>query len=211
MESVMNNLSLEPVFQTLQENVNITLGEFAKVFIEQNDYQMLAKIAEIGEATTAFFNDFSDVIHQEDIDDINMIDETEIVEAEATNTIDECKRTYVRGAYGVDQKFVKDWVYNYLGSRGGMALKSDLFEDFYNQNSHLFNSYDLIVKGNKTMWRQNVTHRIETMRKAKLIVDSKPGAEYNYYILTSSYLARYKNQIKKQLNLFGNEEASVEA
>ena len=195
----MNNFSLEPVFLTLQENVNITLGEFAKAFIEQNDYQMLAKIAEIGETTTAFFNDFSDVIHQEDSDDVDIIEEP----TEPKQSVH--SRKSPPSDYSVDETELKNWIYNYVGSRGGKTLKDDLANAFYNEFSSKFNTYDLTMsKDNKVKWKQNIAHRVGTLRKEEILEKSKPGETYHYYILTPEYLALYKAQvakIEKQLSL----------
>lgn len=198
----MNNFSLEPVFLTLQENVNITLGEFAKVFIEQNDYQMLAKIAEIGETTTAFFNDFSDVIHQEDSDNVDTIEEPKIVEAEIVTKAVALERGKLsREVYSQ----MKTFIFNYIGKRGGKTSVHDLACAFHEEFKSNFTEYHYtLVNATTPKWQHKLYDQVKTMRTKGIVAPKTSGQDYDYYLLTPRALNSYNRaalKIEKQLSL----------
>jgi hypothetical protein len=188
MENFMKNEILQPVIETLQYKVNSTLGEFAKAFIERSDFEALGLIAKIGESTTSYFDGLSSIIHYDE-ESVVTIDAPDVVEAEQPTHPKE---------YSVNEKDLMNWIYNYVGSRGGKALKDDLSSAFYNEFSSGFNAYDLTLsKDNKFKWKQNIAHRVSDLRVDGILEPSIAGETYHYYILTPKYLALYKTQVAK--------------
>jgi hypothetical protein len=188
MENFMKNEILQPVIETLQYKVNSTLGEFAKAFIERSDFEALGLIAKIGESTTSYFDGLSSIIHYDE-ESVVTIDAPDVVEAEQPTDPKE---------YSVNEKDLMNWIYNYVGSRGGKALKDDLSNAFYNEFSSGFNAYDLTLsKDNKFKWKQNIAHRVSDLRVDGILEPSIAGETYHYYILTPKYLALYKTQVAK--------------
>jgi hypothetical protein len=188
MENFMKNEILQPVIETLQYKVNSTLGEFAKAFIERSDFEALGLIAKIGESTTSYFDGLSSIIHYDE-ESVVTIDAPDVVEAEQPTDPKE---------YSVNEKDLMNWIYNYVGSRGGKALKDDLSSAFYNEFSSGFNAYDLTLsKDNKFKWKQNIAHRVSDLRVDGILEPSIAGETYHYYILTPKYLALYKTQVAK--------------
>ena len=184
----MKNEILQPVIETLQYKVNSTLGEFAKAFIERSDFEALGLIAKIGESTTSYFDGLSSIIHYDE-ESVVTIDAPDVVEAEQPTDPKE---------YSVNEKDLMNWIYNYVGSRGGKALKDDLSSAFYNEFSSGFNAYDLTLsKDNKFKWKQNIAHRVSDLRVDGILEPSIAGETYHYYILTPKYLALYKTQVAK--------------
>lgn len=184
----MKNEILQPVIETLQYKVNSTLGEFAKAFIERSDFEALGLIAKIGESTTSYFDGLSSIIHYDE-ESVVTIDAPDVVEAEQPTDPKE---------YSVNEKDLMNWIYNYVGSRGGKALKDDLSNAFYNEFSSGFNAYDLTLsKDNKFKWKQNIAHRVSDLRVDGILEPSIAGETYHYYILTPKYLALYKTQVAK--------------
>jgi hypothetical protein len=188
MEKFMKNEILQPVIETLQYKVNSTLGEFAKAFIERSDFEALGLIAKIGESTTSYFEGLSTIVHFDE-ESVVTIDTPDVVEAEQPTDPKE---------YSVNEKDLMNWIYNYVGSRGGKALKDDLSNAFYNEFSSGFNAYDLTLsKDNKFKWKQNIAHRVSDLRVDGILEPSIAGETYHYYILTPKYLALYKTQVAK--------------
>jgi hypothetical protein len=188
MEKFMKNEILQPVIETLQYKVNSTLGEFAKAFIERSDFEALGLIAKIGESTTSYFEGLSTIVHFDE-ESVVTIDAPDVVEAEQPTDPKE---------YSVNEKDLMNWIYNYVGSRGGKALKDDLSNAFYNEFSSGFNAYDLTLsKDNKFKWKQNIAHRVSDLRVDGILEPSIAGETYHYYILTPKYLALYKTQVAK--------------
>jgi hypothetical protein len=188
MEKFMKNEILQPVIETLQYKVNSTLGEFAKAFIERSDFEALGLIAKIGESTTSYFEGLSTIVHFDE-ESVVTIDAPDVVEAEQPTDPKE---------YSVNEKDLMNWIYNYVGSRGGKALKDDLSNAFYNEFSSGFNAYDLTLsKDNKFKWKQNIAHRVSDLRVDGILEPSIAGETYHYYILTPQYLALYKTQVAK--------------
>jgi hypothetical protein len=188
MEKFMKNEILQPVIETLQYKVNSTLGEFAKAFIERSDFEALGLIAKIGESTTSYFEGLSTIVHFDE-ESVVTIDTPDVVEAEKPTDPKE---------YSVNEKDLMNWIYNYVGSRGGKALKDDLSNAFYNEFSSGFNAYDLTLsKDNKFKWKQNIAHRVSDLRVDGILEPSIAGETYHYYILTPKYLALYKTQVAK--------------
>ena len=184
----MKNEILQPVIETLQYKVNSTLGEFAKAFIERSDFEALGLIAKIGESTTTYFEGLSTIVHFDE-ESVVTIDAPDVVEAEQPTDPKE---------YSVNEKDLMNWIYNYVGSRGGKALKDDLSNAFYNEFSSGFNAYDLTLsKDNKFKWKQNIAHRVSDLRVDGILEPSIAGETYHYYILTPKYLALYKTQVAK--------------
>jgi len=184
----MKNEILQPVIETLQYKVNSTLGEFAKAFIERSDFEALGLIAKIGESTTSYFEGLSTIVHFDE-ESVVTIDAPDVVEAEQPTDPKE---------YSVNEKDLMNWIYNYVGSRGGKALKDDLSNAFYNEFSSGFNAYDLTLsKDNKFKWKQNIAHRVSDLRVDGILEPSIAGETYHYYILTPKYLALYKTQVAK--------------
>ena len=184
----MKNEILQPVIETLQYKVNSTLGEFAKAFIERSDFEALGLIAKIGESTTSYFEGLSTIVHFDE-ESVVTIDAPDVVEAEQPTDPKE---------YSVNEKDLMNWIYNYVGSRGGKTLKDDLANAFYNEFSSGFNAYDLTLsKDNKFKWKQNIAHRVSELRNDGILEPSIPGETYHYYILTPKYLALYKTQVAK--------------
>ncbi len=184
----MKNEILQPVIETLQYKVNSTLGEFAKAFIERSDFEALGLIAKIGESTTSYFEGLSTIVHFDE-ESVVTIDTPDVVEAEKPTDPKE---------YSVNEKDLMNWIYNYVGSRGGKALKDDLSNAFYNEFSSGFNAYDLTLsKDNKFKWKQNIAHRVSDLRVDGILEPSIAGETYHYYILTPKYLALYKTQVAK--------------
>lgn len=188
MENFMKNEILQPVIQTLQYKVNTTLGEFAKAFIERNDYETLGFIANIG----IDLNTYIDGIFQ------TYSGNADVIEAQVIEEPTEPKQPIEPKEYSVNEKDLMNWIYNYVGSRGGKALKDDLANAFYNEFSSGFNAYDLTLsKDNKFKWKQNIAHRVSELRNDGILEPSIAGETYHYYILTPKYLALYKTQVAK--------------
>jgi len=184
----MNNEIYQNIIKTLQYKVDVTLGTFAKEFIERSDYEPLALIAKIGESTTLYFEGLSTIVHFDE-ESVVTIDAPDVVEAEQPTDPKE---------YSVNEKDLMNWIYNYVGSRGGKALKDDLSNAFYNEFSSGFNAYDLTLsKDNKFKWKQNIAHRVSDLRVDGILEPSIAGETYHYYILTPKYLALYKTQVAK--------------
>jgi hypothetical protein len=205
MESDMNNEIYQNIIKTLQYKVDVTLGTFAKEFIERSDYETLALIAKIGESTTFYFEGLSTIVHfdEEPTATIEVHEVPQEIKTEdiSTETPKSTKRTCVRGAYGVEANVVEKWVEEYLLKRGGRALKNDLYEMFYKTFSNQFNAYDLSNGRDKPKWKQNVCDRIQTMRKKGIVAKSENGTEYNYYTLDPEYYANLKKSIQVQPTL----------
>lgn len=190
----MKNEILQPVIETLQYKVNSTLGEFAKAFIERSDFEALGLIAKLGESTTSYFDGLSSIIHYDE-ESVVTIDASDVVEAEQPT---QPKQPIEPKEYSVNEKDLMNWIYNYVGSRGGKALKDDLSNAFYNEFSSGFNAYDLTLsKDNKFKWKQNIAHRVSDLRIDGILEPSIAGETYRYYILTPKYLALYKTQVAK--------------
>jgi len=201
----MNNEIYQNIIKTLQYKVDVTLGTFAKEFIERSDYETLALIAKIGESTTFYFEGLSTIVHfdEEPTTTIEVHEVPQEIKTEdiSTETPKSTKRTCVRGAYGVKANVVEKWVEEYLLKRGGRALKNDLYEMFYKTFSNQFNAYDLSNGRDKPKWKQNVCDRIQTMRKNGIVAKSENGTEYNYYTLDPEYYANLKKSIQVQPTL----------
>ena len=201
----MKNEIYQSIIKTLQFKVDVTLGTFAKEFIERSDYETLALIAKIGESTTSYFEGLATTVHFDEeptttieVDEVPQEIKTEDI---STETPKSTKRICVRGAYGVEANVVEKWVEEYLVKRGGRALKSDLYEMFYKTFSNKFNAYDLSNGSDKPKWKQNVCDRIQTMRKNGIIAKSENGTEYHYYTLDPEYHANLKKSIQVQPTL----------
>jgi hypothetical protein len=130
----------------------------------------------------------STIVHFDE-ESVVTIDTPDVVEAEQPTDPKE---------YSVNEKDLMNWIYNYVGSRGGKALKDDLSNAFYNEFSSGFNAYDLTLsKDNKFKWKQNIAHRVSDLRVDGILEPSIAGETYHYYILTPKYLALYKTQVAK--------------
>jgi hypothetical protein len=205
MESDMNNEIYQNIIKTLQYKVDVTLGVFAKEFIERSDYETLALIAKIGESTTSYFEGLSTIVHFDEEPtttiEVHEVPQEIVTEDISTETLKSTKRTCIRGGYGVEINVVEKWVKEYLFKRGGRALKNDLYDMFYKTFSNQFNAYDLSNGSDKPKWKQNVCDRIQTMRKNGIVAKSENGTEWHYYTLTPEYYANLKKSIQVQPTL----------
>lgn len=196
----MKNFSLQPVFEMMQGSINIVLGEHAKALIEQNDYEMLGKIAEIGEMTSSFLDDLSDVIHsgEEDSESVATIDEPEVVEAEVVEAKEtESKVSKPKFVFSVPNQETKDWIFDYLGKRGGKSYIEDMLFDFFKDYHQVFTKAE-IEDGE---WREHIFRRVCEMRKnkpnAKNILVPTNGKRLDYYELSKYGMELYQKQVKK--------------
>ena len=198
----MKNYSLQPVFDTMQCKINVILGEFSKAFIEQNNYQMLAKIAEIGETTTAFINDFSVVMHEDEEESNSIIDEPEIIEAEVvTKRVTNESERLPREVYSQ----MKTFIFNFIGKRGGRTSVQDLAHAFHEEFNSYFTEYHYtLVNATTPKWQHKLYDQVKTMRTKGVIAPKTPGQDYDYYILTPRALKSYNRaalKVEKQLTL----------
>ena len=219
----MENFDLECIHLSLKDAVNETLGDVAKDSIESNNFQMLHLIAKLGIDLNTFIDGMFispatvNVIeaHQAKIAETEEVyDAVEVEEVTVETTTPKAskpkrKLSYIRKSgkpeiYGLSREDTKDWLFNYLGSRGGRAHIDNVYEDYYKQNNHLFNENDLIVKNGKPKWKQNITHRASTMREndehhIPLLEPVGKGPESKYYVLTKKALADYNKKASTQL------------
>ena len=157
MEKFMKNEILQPVIETLQYKVNSTLGEFAKAFIERSDYETLGSIAKIGIDVNSFldglFLSFSS-LEQLPLIEAELIiendDEPEVVEVV---TKESPRVSNPKSVFSVSNEETKNWIFDYLGKRGGRALIADVCDEFYKAYSHLFTARELEIDSkNNSIW-----------------------------------------------------------
>jgi hypothetical protein len=209
MEKFMKNEILQPVIETLQYKVNSTLGEFAKAFIERSDYETLGSIAKIGIDVNSFldglFLSFSS-LEQLPLIEAELIiendDEPEVVEVV---TKDSPRVSNPKSVFSVSNEETKNWIFDYLGKRGGRALIADVCDEFYKAYSHLFTARELAIDSkNNSIWKKHVYRRVCDMRvstdkknKSHYLIVPTFGRRCDYYEL-STYGARlYQQELKK--------------
>ena len=221
-----------PVQDSLQTSINVTLEQFINAFLKNKDYDSVLLMAEIGKKTTVFVNELFDQIHDAEANiiavqpvEVAIAEEVvEAVEVEVVNTkpinprVSKPKRRASSPrvnnspeVYGVSRQETKDWIFNYIGARGGRAHQDDVYEDYYKQNLHRFNEHDLAFKNGKANWKQNVTHRVEAMRKdttihIPLLEPVGKGSESKYYVMTANAYADYKRKASEQQRFNFNDE-----
>ena len=204
----MNNEIYQNIIKTLQCKVDVTLGVFAKEFIERSDYETLALIAKIGESTTSYFEGLSTIVHFDEEPtttiEVHEVPQENKTEDISTETLKSTKRTCVRGGYGVEVNVVEKWVEEYLLKRGGRALKNDLYGMFYKTFSNQFNAYDLSNGRDKPKWKQNGSKMYATEFKpcAKMVLlQSLKMAQNTITIHWNLNSTRTTRTIKPKFNL----------
>lgn len=199
----MEKFNFQPVFETMQGCVNVVLSEHAKALIEMNDYQTLAKIAEIGELTTSFFEGLATTIHF-DAESISTTDIPEkVVQAEVTEdsavklasdvTTNNPK---TKKKFSVSNIESKTWIFNYLGKRGGRAKIKDTYLDFWKEFHYKFTEDELKNKE----WESHVSRRVCEMRETKdskgqkvqPLIEPTHGKRSDYYALSEYGMRSYK-------------------
>jgi hypothetical protein len=200
MELDMEKFNFLPVFEMMQGSIKIVLGEHAKALIEQGDYHALSRIAQIGAFTTEYLDDLSDDIH-DDYEGSGAIltivkpelFEAELVEAEET----ESKESKPKFVFSVPNQETKDWIFDYLGKRGGKSYIEDMLFDFFKDYHQVITKAE-IEDGE---WREHIFRRVCEMRKnkpnAKNILVPTNGKRLDYYELSKYGMELYQKQVKK--------------
>ena len=206
----MKNVNVQQVFDTLRNDINVTLGEFAKVSIEKNDYQVLSLVAQIGEKTTAFLEELSSVIHygEEGSNSIVTILQPEVAEPEVsevevivTEVVNEPVKKEASNVFVSMKLFIR----NYIGKRGGKTTIQDLANAFHREFRSTFTANDyVLINGNTPRWQHRMYDQVKAMRQSGIVNPKSSGSEYNYYSLTPKAFKQYKQEnikSEKQLTL----------
>lgn len=205
----MENFDFECIQLSLKDAVNETLGDVAKDSIESNNYHLLHAIAKIGIDVNSFldglFLSYSSIEHlplieAELVNENN--DEPETVEVV---TKESPRVSNPKSVFSVSNEETKDWIFDYIGKRGGRALITDVCDEFYKAYSHLFTARELAIDSkNNSIWKKHVYRRVCDMRvstdkknKSHYLIVPTFGRRCDYYEL-STYGARlYQQELKK--------------
>ena len=209
---------MKPIFKTLQSNVNNILGEYAKAYVEINDFESLSLIAEIGNRTTNLFNELASTIRYEETSNkVNLEDAYEVQDAvvvEETVPVaeydDDDSESDILKHDGVFED-MKRFIFFYIGSRGGKCSIAVLADAFHKRFNHLFNEKDYeIVSGSRYRWQHKMYDQVKTMRKQGLINPKAPGSGYHTYTLSNNGKTIFKNTYPKFLREQGGDDRSME-
>ena len=177
----MKNISLEPVFLSMQESINNVLSEYVKALVANSDYDSLSVIAEIGKKTNTFLDELCNSVHSNILSDV--------VEAVKPNT-----EVINSRLYSID---IKSWICNYLFKRNGRALKTDVLDSFLNEFGSEFSPYDYEKVGDAQRWETVIWKKVGTLRKNGMITPFSSGHEYKYWRLTPDAHNRLKQEQAK--------------
>jgi hypothetical protein len=177
----MKNISLEPVFLSMQESINNVLSEYVKALVANSDYDSLSAIAEIGKKTNTFLDELCNSVHPNSVSDV--------VEAVKPNT-----EVINSRLYSID---IQSWICNYLFKRNGRALKTDVLESFFKEFGSEFSPYDYEKVGDAQRWETVVWKKVGRLRKNGMITPFSSGHEYNYWRLTPDAHNRLKQEQAK--------------
>lgn len=187
-----------PVIDVLRTNISVTLGEFIKGHLEQSDYEAIADIAKIGSEAESFLDSLYERITAEahGIEIVDAVTIEPVVKQVNTQRVPESKDVY---------DFMKVFIFNYIGGRGGKTLISDLANAFHTEFKHLFTDTDYdIVSGNTAKWQHRMYDQVKTMRSQGLLNPKGKGSDYRSYSLTVAGMRHYKKYASrpdKQLEL----------
>ena len=208
-----------PVQDVLRTSINTSLEEFVSAFMKAQDYDSVLLMAEVGKKTTAFIDELFDNLNSDNFNiktvEADVAEEAEVeVSKVTTGTKRKSHFRRISGKpelYGLTREETKDWIFNYLGSRGGKAHIEDVYGDFFKQNYQRFNAYDFDSKAGKPNWKQNITHRIATMRlndgiNTPLVEPVGKGPESKYYVLTKWALSVYNKKASMQTKINFDED-----
>jgi hypothetical protein len=208
----MENFDLECIHLSLKDAVNETLGDVAKDSIEGSNFQLLHIIAKLGIDLNTFIDGMFispatvNVIeaHQAKTAETEEVyDAVEVEEVE--NASDDLEESYTATHQAPKSKFkyslsveeTKEWIYNYLGKRGGSALYKDVLKQYYNEFSHGFSEKEL----EDEKWKSNIYHRVSEMRRTKNkiinLIEPLNGKRSDYYTLTVYALKNYEAETRK--------------
>ena len=212
----MNNFDVEDVFSALRDDVNEFLGTVAKDTVESKNYAFLAIIAEIGSRTNVFLDELQGslttstanysllepaIIDAEEVETIPETEVAEVVSKKTTWKISRPKRTF-----SIPNDETRNWIFNYLGKRGGTSLKEDLLKDFYKEFSSRFSADEIVRRGKNYPWRAQIFHRVSEMRETTVddannqvesLMVPNAGSQKDYYHLSKYGLDLYNANQRK--------------
>jgi hypothetical protein len=209
MENFMKNEILQPIIETLQYKVNSTLGVFAKTFIERNDYETLGFIANIGIDLNTYIDGIFQTYSSPNaviVINAEVVDETDETPTEATNKVAEVKvrqSPKKKFKFSVPNLYTKDWIFDYLGKRGGQSAPDDIYKDFFKGHKHLMTAEEIRNK----LYIRHISRRVCEMRvnedskknPINALIQPYTGKKTEYYALTKYGMELYQSEFVKAL------------
>ncbi len=208
MEKVMKSKILQPVIEALQFKVNSTLGVFAGEFIEQSDYESLGLLANLGIDLNAYIDT---ILQSYSSPDATLVIDAEIVDetARTVETPTKVAEVKVKQApkpkykFSVPNSECKNWIFDYLGKRGGQATQEDTYKDFFTSHKHLMTAQEIRTKFHK----RQVQRRVCEMRFTEdsknnpinALIEPYTGKKDEYYTLTKYGMELYQKELAKEL------------
>ena len=205
----MKNEILQPIIETLQYKVNSTLGVFAKTFIERNDYETLGFIANIGIDLNTYIDGIFQTYSSPNaviVINAEVVDETDETPTEATNKVAEVKvrqSPKKKFKFSVPNLYTKDWIFDYLGKRGGQSAPDDIYKDFFKGHKHLMTAEEIRNK----LYIRHISRRVCEMRvnedskknPINALIQPYTGKKTEYYALTKYGMELYQSEFVKAL------------
>jgi len=229
----MKNEILQPIIETLQYKVNSTLGVFAKAFIERNDYETLGFIANIGIDLNTYIDGIFQTYSSPNaviVINAEVVDETDETPTEATNkattetpteatnkattetpteATNKVAEVKVRQSpkkkfkFSVPNLYTKDWIFDYLGKRGGQSAPDDIYKDFFKGHKHLMTAEEIRNK----LYIRHISRRVCEMRvnedskknPINALIQPYTGKKTEYYALTKYGMELYQSEFVKAL------------
>ena len=208
----MKNQAVLSLFHALTDNTNDTFSSAVKKLADENDYEGIRQLSHIW----AKFDTFIDVLDEDytngqsklifeksvntkDSDSITTVDEPEIIEAEiVTKRVTSENQRLPREVYPK----MKNFIFNYIGKRGGRTSIQDLAYAFHNEfKSHFTDYHYTLVNATTTRWQHKLYDQVKTMRIKGIISAESSRQDYE---LTPKALKSYNRaavKVEKQLTL----------
>lgn len=206
----MENFELKSIYTYVKDAVNEALGKVAKDSVESSNFQTLQLIAKIGIDLNSYmdglFNPPSNVVVDAEKDEEAAKDSDEDTAENTSGEAPQDEKVSTlpkpKNYFSVPNSVSKEWIFNYLGRRGGTANTPDLYNDYFNEYKHRMTEKE--IKTNQHI--KHINRRVSEMRE---VVDKKgnlvnpliepfTGKKTTYYSLSKYGMEQYKIALEKK-------------
>ena len=213
MELLMNFDYATVVF-SVQKSANSTFGDYAKYFVENQDFKSLESLIKLSNETNAFLSALSlqpqsdtavdtviDAIVVDVADDADDVaDDVQPVKKVTQKTSRQLKESRIpNNQYSEIKTFIK----NYLFERGGQAFFKDIKRAYYLKFKDTFTTIDNAVVSGSLRWSKRFSDQVGSLRDAGEILPYVSGTNRTCTLSPKvfSELAKKTAKTEQQLNL----------
>ncbi len=207
------NFDYATVVFSVQKSANSTFGDYAKYFVENQDFKSLESLIKLSNETNAFLSALSlqpqsdtavdtviDAIDAIVVDVVDVVDDVQPVKKVTQKTSRQLKESRIPNKQYSE---IKTFIKNYLFERGGQAFFKDIKRAYYLKFKDTFTTIDNAVVSGSLRWSKRFSDQVGSLRDAGEILPYVSGTNRTCTLSPKvfSELAKKTAKTEQQLNL----------